>query len=102
MRLDRRQLLYQVLDECPTNRREGVAIVETERREFVAPAAEVERFPQGEFLAARFFPKFFGGFVSVRSGFVQRVLFQIQAGVDCHHGCPRPILQPVLLHFALA
>jgi hypothetical protein len=33
---------------------------------------------------------------------VQRVLFFAQSGVDGHDGFPRPILQPLPFHLALA
>ena len=52
VRLDRRQLPQQILDQRPADRRKRVAIVETERRELVALPAKVESFPQGEFLSA--------------------------------------------------
>jgi len=67
--LHRRHFPQQVLDQGSPNRRKGVAIVEAERREPVALAADVESFPQGEFTPLRFFPKFFCGLVTVGSGF---------------------------------
>ena len=100
--LHRRHFSQQVLDQCSPNRCKGVAIVETERRELVALAAKVESFPQSKFTAARFSPKFFGGFVTVGSRFVQSFLFLTQSSVDCDHGFPRPILQPLPFYLDLA
>jgi len=49
VRFHRRHFLQQILNHRPANRDEGVAVVEAERREFVALTAEVQSLSQGEF-----------------------------------------------------
>ena len=52
VRFHRRHFLQHILNHRPANRDEGVAVVETERGEFVALAADVQRLGQGEFAGA--------------------------------------------------
>ena len=102
VRLHRGHFSQQILNQCPANRRKGVAIVKAEGCELVAAPAEIKNFPQSKFAFASFLPKLLGWLVAGGSGFVQRLLFLTQTGIDRHHGFPRPILQPVPLHLAFA
>ena len=77
-----RHFLKHILNHRPANRDEGVAIIETERRELVALAAEVESLAQGQFTGTRSFPEFLRGRVTVGGGFVERVLFLAETGID--------------------
>ena len=52
VRFHRRHFLQHILNHRPANRDEGVAVVETERGEFVALAADVQRLAQGQFAGA--------------------------------------------------
>lgn len=52
VRFHRRHFLQHILNHRPANRDERVAVVEAERGEFVALAADVQSLAQGEFAGA--------------------------------------------------
>src|SRR5262245_47495687 len=78
MRLHRRHFAEQILNHRPANGDKGVAVVKTERREFVAFAADVQSLTQGEFMRAGGFPELPRGRVAVRSRLMKRFLFLAQ------------------------
>lgn len=102
VRLDRRQLLEQVLNQGAANGRERVSVVEAEGREPVTLAADVENLAQGEFTFPGGFPKFVGGSAAFRSGFMQGVLFLAQTGVDGDDRFPRRNLSASAVSFRFA
>ena len=61
-----------------------------------------QTFPATSVRGFGFVPKFLGGLITVGSGFVQRLLFLAERGVNCHHSLPRPISQPLFFHLPLA
>ena len=95
------QLAQQVLNHGARDGDEGIAIVEAERREFVALAADVQSLAQSQLAWTGGFPKFLRGLVTVGSGFVESVLFLAKTSVDDDYCFPKASLATNAASFGL-